>query len=115
MVSVAAFQPDPLIYSAIEQKRLVRLQYHDKERILEPHDHGVINGAVQLLGYQIAGKSSRPLPNWIYIKTDEMINPEALNETFPGGRQTPSGNHTKWDQLFIRVEPASKQKRAGSA
>jgi hypothetical protein len=56
-------QPVPLIWTAIEQTRMIRLIYHGKVRILEPHDHGVLNGSVQLLGYQIAGASSRPLPN----------------------------------------------------
>ena len=43
-------QPDPLLWQAIEQKRMIRLVYHGKERVVEPHDHGVLNGAVQLLG-----------------------------------------------------------------
>jgi len=32
-----------------------------------------------------------------------------LNETFPGGRPTPSGKHHKWDQLFMRVGPPDKE------
>jgi hypothetical protein len=102
-------QPVPLIWTAIEQARMVRLIYHGKERILEPHDHGVLNGSVQLLGYQVAGASSRRLPDWLLMKTDEVINLEMLDQTFPGGRPTPSGNHIRWDVLFIRVKPASKR------
>jgi hypothetical protein len=108
-------QPVPLIWTAIEQARMVRLIYHGKERILEPHDHGVLNGSVQLLGYQVAGASSRRLPNWLLMKTDEVINLEMLDQTFPGGRPTPSGNHIRWDVLFIRVKPASKRTQTGSA
>jgi hypothetical protein len=89
--------PDPLLWQAIEQKRMIRLVYHGKERVVEPHDHGVLNGAVQLLGYQVAGFSSRPLPNWILMKESE--------KTFPGGRPTASGKHLRWDILFIRVQP----------
>jgi hypothetical protein len=62
-------EPVPLIWTAIEQTRMLRLMYHGKQRILEPHDHGILNGSVQLLGYQIAGKSSRRLPNWLLMKT----------------------------------------------
>jgi hypothetical protein len=98
-------QPDPLLWQAIEQKRIIRLVYHGKERVVEPHDHGVLNGAVQLLGYQVAGFSSRPLPNWILMKADEMADLKLSKKTFPGGRPTASGKHLRWDILFIRVQP----------
>jgi len=90
---------------------MIRLIYHHKERVLEPHDHGILNGSVQLLGYQVAGSSSRPLPNWLLMKTDEITDLELLDQTFPGGRPTAIGNHIKWDKLFIRVKPA--RMRAG--
>lgn len=100
------FKPDPLLWQAIEHRRMIRLVYHGKERLVEPHDHGVLNGSLQLLGYQIAGSSSRPLPNWILMKVEEMVDLHMLETTFPGGRPTASGKHLKWDILFIRVEPA---------
>jgi hypothetical protein len=100
------FKPDPLLWQAIERRRLIRLVYHGKERLVEPHDHGVLNGSLQLLGYQTAGSSSRPLPNWILMKVEEMADLQILEKTFPGGRPTTSGKHLKWDILFIRVKPA---------
>jgi hypothetical protein len=103
---VRLFQPDPLLWQAIEQRRMIRLVYHRKERLVEPHDHGVLNGAVQLLEYQVAGYSSRPLPNWILMKVNEMADLEVLEKTFAGGRPTASGKHLQWDILFIRVKPA---------
>ncbi len=84
---------------------MIRLLYHGKERLVEPHDHGVLNGTIQLLGYQVAGSSSRPLPNWILMKVNEMQNLEVLEKTFGGGRPTASGKHLHWDILFIRVQP----------
>jgi hypothetical protein len=48
------------------------------------------------------------------MKTDEAIDLELLDETFSGGRPTATGNHIKWDKLFIRVKSASKRRRAGS-
>ena len=39
-------QPVPQILKAIEEARMIRLMYHNKERILEPHDHGILNGSV---------------------------------------------------------------------
>jgi hypothetical protein len=98
-------KPDPLLLSAIERRRMIRLVYHGKDRLVEPHDHGVLNGAVQLLGYQVAGASSRPLPNWILMKVNEMGHLEVLEKTFAGGRPTTSGKHLRWDVLFIRVQP----------
>jgi hypothetical protein len=96
-------------------KRTIRLIYHHKSRILEPHDYGILNGSVQLLGYQIAGSSSRPLPNWLLMKAHEITDLELLDQTFPGGRPTASGKHRKWDKLFIRVKPAADHLQARSA
>jgi len=96
----------PLILKAIQETRMVQLVYHMKSRVLEPHDHGILNGSVQLLGYQLEGASSRPLPNWVLMKTDEITALTLLEKTFPGGRPTSSGNHITWDKLFIRVKPA---------
>lgn len=100
-------QPHPLLWAAIEQRRMIRLVYHGKDRLVEPHDHGVLNGSVQLLGYQIAGSSSRPLPNWLLMKVHEMVDLKILDQTFPGGRPTASSKHLKWDVLFIRVKSAT--------
>jgi hypothetical protein len=52
----------------------------------------------------ITGK--RPLPSWILMRVDEIYDIRLLDRTFPGGRPTSSGNHIKWDKLFIRVKPA---------
>jgi hypothetical protein len=104
--------PNPLIWTAIEQSRMMRMFYHGKKRIIEPHDHGILNGSLQLLAYQIDGESSRPLPNWILMKVEEMDDITRLNRTFPGGRPTASGNHIKWDKLFIRVKSAEDRSPA---
>lgn len=107
-------QPVPQIVKAIEETRMMRLMYHDKERILEPHDHGILNRSVQLLGYQTAGSSTRPLPNWLLIKTDGISDLILLDQTFPGGRPSSKGEHIKWDVLFVRVKPAREPLRAGA-
>ena len=94
---------------------MIRLMYHDKERILEPHDHGILNGSVQLLGWQTAGSISRPIPNWLLMKTDEISELTLLDATFPGGRPTSTGQHIHWDVLFIRVKPAAERGKTGAA
>ena len=101
-------QPNPLLWTAIEHKRMIRLIYHSKNRIIEPHDHGVLNGAVQLLGYQVGGVSSRPLPNWLLMKASDITDLILLDQTFSGGRPTAAGKHLKWNKLFIRVKPANE-------
>ena len=99
---------DPVIWAAIEQRRLLRLRYRCKERIVEPHDYGVHNGIVKLFTYQVGGASSQRLPNWRWIETDLASGVHLLTQTFPGGRPTKSGKHHKWDKLFIRVIPADE-------
>lgn len=99
---------DHLIRSAIEQTRLIQLRYRNKLRIVEPHDYGIHNGAVKLLTWQIGGASSAPLPNWRWMETDLISDAEILAQTFAGGRPTPSGKHHKWDKLYLRVRPATK-------
>jgi hypothetical protein len=78
-------KPHPQIWEAIEQRRMMRLVCHNRERIIEPHDHGILNGSVQLLAWQVAGSSSRPLPNWLLMKVDEMADLTTLANTFREG------------------------------
>jgi hypothetical protein len=110
----SALQPDrrpsinPLIWKAIEEKRLIRLLYKNRERIIEPHDYGIQKGVVKLLVYQVGGSSSGPLPAWRSMEEALISEIHVLNRTFPGGRPTPSGKHQTWDKLFIRVKPANK-------
>jgi hypothetical protein len=105
-------QPHPLLWTAIENTRMVRFAYHGKDRIAEPHDHGILKGSVQVLSWQVDGRSSRPLPNWLLTKVDEITDLELMDQTFPGGRPTATGKHIKWDVLFIRVKPAKSQLHA---
>jgi hypothetical protein len=92
---------------------MIRFAYHGKSRLAEPHDHGILNGSVQLLSYQVGGSSSRLLPNWLLTKVAEMTDLKLLDQTFPGGRPTASGKHIKWDVLFIRVKPDKGDLDAG--
>jgi hypothetical protein len=100
-----AAKVDELLRSAIEQRRLIQLVYKEKQRIVEPHDYGVHNGSVKLLGYQVGGVSSGPLPDWRWMEVNLISDVVLLNRTFPGGRPSPSGKHHQWDQLFLRVKP----------
>jgi hypothetical protein len=94
---------NPLIWVAIEQKRLIRFLYKNRERILEPHDYGIHKGVIKLFAYQLGGSRSQTLPNWRWAEQDLISDLQLLDRTFPGGRPTKSGTHHKWDKLFIRV------------
>ena len=102
---------NPLIWAAIEQKRLLRFRYKNRERIVEPHDCGIHNGLIKLFGYQVGGSSSQKLPNWRWAEQDLISDIQLLDRTFPGGRPTKSGKHHKWDKLFIRVKPADNDQK----
>ena len=97
---------NPLLWNAIQEKRLIRVRYKGRDRVVEPHDYGVHKGLIKLLGYQVAGSSSHKLPSWRWMEQDLMSDIEMLNRTFGGGRPTESGKHHNWDKLFIRVKPA---------
>jgi hypothetical protein len=96
---------DQLLRTPIEQTRLLRLRYRNKDRVVEPHGYGQHNGVIKLLTWQVGGSSSGPLPNWRRMEIDQISDAHLLDRTFPGGRPTPSGKHHKWDKLFLRVKP----------
>lgn len=100
---------NPLLWQAIEQRRLIRLVYKSKERIVEPHDYGIHNGIVKLFAYQLGGSSSHKLPAWRWFEEKLISDIHILTRTFGGGRSTFSGKHHKWDKLFIRVKSADKE------
>jgi hypothetical protein len=106
-MSVDQNQPD-LIYRVIENKRLLRFEYKGRERVCEPHDYGIQNGIVRLHCWQIAGESSDRIPGWRLFDVMEMQDCEILDRYFPGNREIASGNHHRWDKIFIRVAPPSE-------
>ena len=73
---------NPLIWTAIEQKRLLRFRHKNRERIVEPHDYGIHNGVIKLFGYQVAGSSSRKLPTWRWAEQDLMSDIHMLDRPF---------------------------------
>ncbi len=89
-----------LLAIAMRQKRLIRFVFNGRERIAEPHDHGLLNGTERLLAYQL-----KPRPGWRLFAVSEMSDPVLLEQTFPGSRHTPTGKHHNWDRVFARVGP----------
>ena len=101
---------DESFRTAIQNRRMVRLHYAGKDRIVEPHDYGIQNGRLRLLAYQVGGSSSGKLPNWRWMDVDRISGMQLLDRTFQGGRPAPSGKHHQWDRLFARVSPAEEDR-----
>jgi hypothetical protein len=98
---------DALISRAISERRLIRFEVDGLVRVAEPHDYGIRKDVPQLLAYQTGGQSkSGRLPNWRWFVVTRMSNLEILPQGFAGGRPAPSGKHSAWQQLFLRVEGA---------
>lgn len=89
---------DKVLRTAIRKRRLIRLVYDGRDRIAEPHDYGIQDGAVRLLAYQV-----EPPAAWRLFSVSKITDCALLEDTFPGGRPTPTGKHHRWDQLFARV------------
>jgi hypothetical protein len=111
---------DRLLRAAIRQRHLIQFAYQNKPRIVEPHDYGIHRGQIKLFGYQVGGLSSEPLPNWRWALVNSISDLRVLNRTFAGRRESPSGKHHQWDQIFIRVEPpeveaSSEARRSGGS
>jgi hypothetical protein len=95
---------DSMLRKAIRSKHLIRFSYKNQERIAEPHDYGIQNGIARLFCYQVGGRSGGRIPGWRLVNLSEMQNCEMLQQTFAGNRETPSGKHHYWNELFVRVE-----------
>jgi hypothetical protein len=95
---------DQLLRTAIEQTRLLRLRYRNKDRIVEPHDYGKHNGVIRLLTYQVGGSGSAPLPNWRWMATGLISEAKLLDETF----QRRSANRIGQTSQLVQALPQSQ-------
>jgi hypothetical protein len=108
VASVHAFSHSPetdrLLRAAMRERRLITFTLHGFERRAEPHDYGIINGAVKLFFYQVGGRSrsGRPL-GWRFAPVDEMQDVRVLETHFAGTRDTGSHQHVQWDLLIASV------------
>jgi len=95
---------DDMIIEAIQNKKMIKFTYHGLYRIAEPHIFGYCKGVKQLLVYQIGGQSqSGQLPDWRRLLVHEISQLIMLDESFPGHRPYPSGEHSPWDSYIAVV------------
>jgi predicted DNA-binding transcriptional regulator YafY len=77
-----------LIKKAIGEKRLLRFNYDNAQRIVEPHAVGYDNkNQLKMRAYQVGGfSSSGTIPDWRIYKVDEMSMVEVLDQFFESAR-----------------------------
>jgi len=100
---------DELIRTAIEQRRLIRLVYRNKPRIVEPHDYGVHNGSVKLLGYQVGGSSTGRLPNWRWMEASLISEVLSAGQDLSGRAAKPLGKASSVGSAFRKSKIARKE------
>jgi predicted DNA-binding transcriptional regulator YafY len=77
-----------LIVEAIQNHRLMRLNYDPGERTIEPHAYGEGKDGQELLrAFQVSGASaSGEHVNWKLFRVDRINGLALLENTFPGPR-----------------------------
>lgn len=77
-----------LIIDAIEQRRVIELDYHPGIRFVEPHTYGISSDGNGLLrAYQTAGESaSGEHVNWKLFRVDRIASLRVLDDSFDGPR-----------------------------
>jgi len=95
---------DATIRRAITERKLLRFSLNGGTRVAEPHDYGVRKGKAQLLVFQVRGASrSGRLPDWRWVDLSRATDFQVLEEGFAGPRPSPSGRHSGWEQVLLRV------------
>lgn len=92
------------IFDAIDTKKIIEFDYKGHHRVGEPHIYGRTSGVEQILLYQTGGSSSSGgLPEWRRFDLVGITGLDVSENEFAGPRPTPSGRHSKWDEIFIIV------------
>jgi hypothetical protein len=97
---------DTQLRFAIANKRMIRFTYEGAERIAEPHDYGVRDGAAKVLAFQRrkAGRTDRNVRGWRWLELPKIENCSVLEATFSGTREAADQDHHHWDVLYARVD-----------
>ena len=96
---------EQIIIDAIDKKKMLSFDYHNHERIVEPHVYGIKGGKKSLQACQTGGSSSSGgLPQWRRLFTDEISNIRMIEQSFPVKREYPSGTHSSFDVIIKLVD-----------
>jgi predicted DNA-binding transcriptional regulator YafY len=90
-----------LLHHAMQKLHRVSLVYEDRERVVEPHIHGInTQGHEMLSAYQVRGGSRSNDPvGWKTFQLDKMRDLIVLDETFTGPRR----EYNPADKSFVHV------------
>lgn len=98
---------DAQLRFAIANKRLLRVSYLGKARVIEPHDYGLHMRQPRLLTYQLYEVAVARQPRtkgWRLLDCAKVDSCEVLDDTFPESRSDSHQRHYEWDALYARVE-----------
>jgi len=94
------------LHDAIDNRYLVEFYYKGRPRIVEPHVLGVKDGRLQVLTYQVGGRSSSgPLPDWRRFFVGELSRLQVTTEAFVP-QQVTFGPHSPFDRQIAVVRRA---------
>src|ERR1700752_525033 len=107
MSKILPFQPakteapvtvDAKVRFAIANRRLMQFHYGGNQRIVEPHDYGVIGNVPRLLVYQRSkvGSAGSQAIGWRLLDLPKIVNCVVLDDTFAGTREDPNQQHYDW-------------------
>jgi predicted DNA-binding transcriptional regulator YafY len=97
---------DQQLRSAIANKRLIQFTYEGAQRVAEPHDYGIRDGAVKTLVYQRrkGHRQDERARGWRSLEISKIEDCVVLDDTFKGSRAKAEQHHLEWDVLFARVD-----------
>ncbi len=74
--------------NAINERRLIRLDYEPGQRLIEPHAYGLSSKGDELLrAFQVSGASASGVHHdWKLFRVDRINSLTVLNERFDGPR-----------------------------
>jgi len=100
---------DVTVCEAIQNKKVIRFGYTDKEgnghqRIVEPYAHGVTKqGNEALRGYQIGGSSESKIPGWKLFLVERMSGLTITDQSFKGSAPGYAHGDTALNPIHCRV------------
>jgi hypothetical protein len=95
---------DHEIIAAIENKRLIKLDY-DGHRILEPHAYGLDRkGIAHILVFQIEGESrSGEMSGWKFLNLNSAKDIRILTRSFPKARSEFQRGDKRFKKFYAEI------------
>lgn len=96
---------NPIICDSIRNKQLLKFDYDNCLRIVEPHTYGLSTAGNEVLrAYQTGGQStSHKIPDWRLFEVSKMESLVLLEESFPSARDEYSKGDTDMSTIFCEL------------